>query len=163
MQPNETMLKIALDNWHSTLKRTNDVISSLNDEQMMREVSPGRNRGVYLLGHLVAVHEAMLPLLGLGEASHPGLLETFIRQPDNKAGYDATLPQLRKYWNDVNETLNSKFASLTPDQWLDKHTSVSAEDFAREPHRNRLNVLASRTTHLASHYGQLLFLKGKDE
>jgi len=42
---------------------------------------------------------------------------------------------------------------------LHKHTSVSEEDFAKEPHRNRLNVLTTRTTHLASHYGQLIFLK----
>jgi hypothetical protein len=70
-----------------------------------------------------------------------------------------SLADLRKYWNDVNETLASGFNSMQPHEWLQRHTSVSEEDFAKEPHRNRLNVLVSRTNHLSSHYGQLLFLK----
>jgi hypothetical protein len=37
--------------------------------------------------------------------------------------------------------------------------TVSPEDFAKEPHRNRLNVLISRTNHMANHIGQLLLLK----
>ena len=32
---------------------------------------------------------------------------------------------------------------------------VSDEDFAREPHRNKLNVLISQTNHLSYHPGQL--------
>jgi hypothetical protein len=48
---------------------------------------------------------------------------------------------------------------MTAEQWLEKHTSVSDEDFAKEPHRNKLSVLISRTNHLANHIGQLLFLK----
>ena len=33
------------------------------------------------------------------------------------------------------------------------------EDFIKEPHRNKLNVLLTRTTHLAYHAGQLALLK----
>jgi hypothetical protein len=163
MESNEMMLKIVLDNWHVTLKRTNDLVDSLSDEQLMQEIAPKRNRGIYLLGHLTAVHDAMLPLLGLGEAHYPALLAPYVKEADNKQDYEQTPAQLRQYWKDVNNSLNSKMATLTAADWLDRHTAVSAEDFAKEPHRNRLNVLVSRMLHLDNHRGQPVLLKGKEE
>ena len=44
---------------------------------------------------------------------------------------------------------------LSPEEWLERHDSVSAEDFAKEPQRNRLAMLLSRTTHAAMHEGQM--------
>src|SRR5260370_25384482 len=38
---------------------------------------------------------------------------------------------------------------------LERHTAVSEEDFKREPHRNRFNVLIGRTAQLAYHFGQV--------
>ena len=39
---------------------------------------------------------------------------------------------------------------------------VSAEDFAKEPHRNKLNLIINRTNHQNTHYGQLIYLKPKN-
>ena len=36
----------------------------------------------------------------------------------------------------------------------EKHASVSDEDFAKDPLRNRFSVLLSRTTHISFHLGQ---------
>jgi hypothetical protein len=47
------------------------------------------------------------------------------------------------------------FASLSAADWLKKHGAVSAEDFVKEPLRNRLAILLGRTNHLAYHLGQL--------
>jgi hypothetical protein len=44
------------------------------------------------------------------------------------------------------------------EEWLTKHNSVSAEDFAKEPHRNKLSVLISRAMHQAYHGGQIALL-----
>jgi hypothetical protein len=59
----------------------------------------------------------------------------------------------------VNEALQQNFAAMQPQDWFQKHTAVSDEDFAKEPHRNKMNVLISRTIHQAYHVGQLAFLK----
>jgi hypothetical protein len=48
---------------------------------------------------------------------------------------------------------------MKPDDWFAKHTAVSAEDFAKEPFRNKLNIIVTRTTHLQYHIGQLQLLK----
>jgi hypothetical protein len=62
----------------------------------------------------------------------------------------------------VNTLLSQHFNKLTPLEWFQKHNSVSEEDFVKEPHRNKLNLIINRTNHLASHLGQLLYLKEKN-
>ena len=155
----ELMVKLVLDAWNTHLVRTGKLLDQLTDEQLQKEVAPGRNTGTYLLGHLVAVHDSLFPLLGTGEKLYPTLEEIFIRQPDKSGSEKPEVKELRNYWNEVNNKLANDFAKFSADEWLQKHTSVSEEDFAKEPHRNRLNVLISRTNHLAYHFGQLAFLK----
>jgi hypothetical protein len=154
------VVKMNLDSWNSYLKRTDDLFNELSDEQLQAQIAPGRNRGVYLLGHLTAVNDRLLPLMGFGEPLHPELFDTFLVKADD-AGNNHSVTELRSHWKEVNEKLQQHLNTLSPDEWLQKHTSVSAEDFAKEPHRNRLNVLISRTGHMAGHHSQLLFLKNK--
>jgi hypothetical protein len=156
---NQTMTKMVLNSWHSTIKRTDALLESLSDEQMNSQIAPGKNRGIYLLGHLAAVHDMMLPLLGIGEAQFTEVYPSFIRTPDNADNDQFTVHQLREIWKTANANLSASFESLSADQWFEKHTSVSEEDFAKEPHRNRLNVISSRTNHLSYHFGQLALLK----
>ena len=159
MNEQNMAVKLALDAWHGTVKRTDTLLDSLTDDQLESEVAPGRNRGVYILGHLTAVHDALQPLLGFGESMHPQMLETFIKNPDRAVSDIPSTQDLRNSWKEVNASLDKHFSTLQHNDWLGKHTSVSAEDFEKEPHRNRLNVLISRTNHLGYHLGQLTFLK----
>jgi hypothetical protein len=109
------------------------------------------------------VHDRILPLLGLGNQLKPELYHVFVEQPDKAV---ANLPEasgLRIFWKEVNALLAEHFIKLTPQEWFQKHNSVSAEDFTNEPHRNKLNLVINRTNHLASHLGQLLYLKGRNE
>ena len=156
---NKPMTKQLLDAWNGQLNRASKLFNELTDEQIQKEVAPGRNTGTYLLGHLVAVHDALFPLLGVGDKLYPQLEETFIKNPDKSGLETPSVKELKNYWNEVNKGLENHFNKFTADEWLQKHTAVSAEDFLKEPHRNRLNVLISRTNHLAYHLGQLAFLK----
>ncbi len=71
------------------------------------------------------------------------------------------LSQLRSQWKEVNNTLMDHIQRLPVAEWFTRHANISEEDFPKEPHRNRLNVLISRTNHLAYHRGQLILLAGK--
>jgi hypothetical protein len=155
----QIMVKMALDAWNSQIKTGDELLEKLSDEQLMNEVAPGRNRGIYLIGHLIAVHDRMLPLLGFGEQLCPQLDEPFLKNPDNAKTAMPSAKELRQFWKNINSTLADHFSKMQPDEWFQKHNSVSAEDFAKEPHRNKLNVLLSRTNHLSNHLGQLVFLK----
>ncbi|QHT67648.1 DinB family protein [Rhodocytophaga rosea] len=155
----ELFIKMVLDAWNIHIKRTDDLFNSLSDEQLMREASPGRNRGIYLLGHLTAIHDKMLPLLGLGESLYPELYELFVTSPDKARTDIPSISDLKLSWKKVNSALTEHFSRITPDEWFRKHNAVSEDDFAREPHRNKLNLIINRTNHLANHLGQLIFLK----
>lgn len=157
----ELFVKMVLDAWHTQLKYANDLFDVLSDEQLMQEVAPGRNRGIYLLGHLAAVHDKMLVVLGFGDSLEPELYKTFVMNPDKAIADLPSITELRLYWKKVNETLAQNFAKLTPAEWFQRHNSVSEQDFEKEPHRNKLNLIINRTNHLANHIGQLSFLKKK--
>lgn len=155
MNATETMTRTAIAAWKQTIARIDEALGKLSDADLERRVAPDRNRIVYLVGHLVAVHDRMLPLLMLGDRLHPELDEPFLTEADSHKPYTHSPADLRKMWTEVNTKLTSAMEGLPAEQWLDRHASVSAEDFAKEPLRNRLSVLLSRTSHAAFHQGQI--------
>ena len=94
-------------------------------------------------------------MLGLGERLHPELDDIFITSPDRTRPDSVSATDLKQAWSEVNTKLTAAFEKLTPQQWLEKHTAVSDEDFAKDPTRNRLAVLMNRTNHAAFHTGQM--------
>lgn len=155
----ELFIKMAVAAWDASTDQCNKLFDELSPEQLAAETSPGRNTGIYLLGHLTAVTDRMLPLLGMGERLYPQLDKVFLTSPDKSGLEMPSVQELKKYWKEVNAKLSAAIAATPADEWLAKHTSVSAEDFAKEPHRNKLNVLINRTYHQGTHYGQLIYLK----
>ena len=150
----QALVASAVNSWKSTIERADRIFSPLSDEQLQKEVAPGKNRLIYLWGHLTAVHDRMLPLLGLGERLHPEFDALFLTSPDKTVAELPAAEEVKKSWNDVNSKLSAGFQSLSPAQWLEKHSSVSDEDFAKDPSRNRFAILLSRTAHIAFHVGQ---------
>lgn len=159
----ELPIKIVLGQWHTTVGQANKLLSELTDEQLQADVAPGRNSGTYLLGHLTVVNDRMLPLLGFEEQAYPHFNDVFLTSPDKSGKEMPPIADLRHYWHQSNARLEKHFGNLQPAEWLHKHTTISEEDFAKEPHRNRLNVLINRTTHMANHLGQMVFLKKQKE
>jgi hypothetical protein len=154
---NETMfVDLALRNWKLGTDRVDKIFGGQSEEELRREIAPGRNRLIYLWGHLAAVNDALLPLLGFGPRLHPELEAMFIKNPDRSVEPLLSGAEVKRCWTEINDSLWTHFQSLTPAQWVEKHTSVSEADFAREPHRNRFNVLLSRIGHMAEHLGQAL-------
>ena len=47
----------ALNQWKLVLAQVDKTLSPFGDQELQREVAPGRNRLYYLLGHLTAVHD----------------------------------------------------------------------------------------------------------
>jgi hypothetical protein len=156
---NDIIIKIATDQWLRQVSRASTLFDEYTDEQLSAPIAPNKNSGVYLLGHLTAVHDALFPLLGFDDKLYPDLFDVFVKNPDSAGIPKPAVADLRKYWQQVTKILNEKILSLSYNQWMERHTSISPEDFEKEPHRNRLSVLLSRTTHLTEHIGQLLWVK----
>jgi hypothetical protein len=145
---------LALKVWKTQIDRADKLFGSLSSDEVLREIAPGRNRLLYLWGHLAAVHDAMLPLLGLRERLHPEFDVAFVSNPDKSQADIPSPEQVRQAWNSVNRELSKGFEKMSWSDWLQRHAAASAEDFAKDPSRNRFAIVLSRTNHLSYHLGQ---------
>lgn len=153
------ILDSILRNYKAQNEQMNRILGQISDDQLMQEVSPGKNTGVYLLGHIIAANESMRTLFGAGEKMYPELEMAFLRTPD-KSGQEMPGPaELRDMWAKSSAALQELFMNLPVEEWTNRHTAVSEADFANEPHRNKINVLLSRLLHQAYHVGQIALLK----
>ncbi len=64
MENEASCIALGLKVWKAQIERADKLFGSLSSEDVQREIAPGRNRLLYLWGHLTAIHDAMLPLLG---------------------------------------------------------------------------------------------------
>jgi hypothetical protein len=133
---------LGLKVWKAQIECADKLFAGLLSEDVLREISLGRNRLLYLWGHLTAKHDAMLPLLGLGERLYPEFDMAFISNPDKSQAAIPSHEQVRQAWK------------MSWSDWLQRHTAVSEEDFAKDASRNRYAILLSRTNHLSYHLGQ---------
>lgn len=100
---------IALNAWHDRVARVQQLLTTLSDEQLLREIAPGKNRGIYLVGHLVAYHDALCTILDLGTRLHPELDSAFLQTPDKSGQPMPSLAELKQYWAEVHERLARDF------------------------------------------------------
>ena len=149
-----SLIDSALRNWRSTVDRTDKVFGDLSQEQLLQEIAPGKNRLIYLWGHLTAFNDALIPLLGFGSRFRPELDLMFVSNPDRTVTNILSGAELKTIWQETNQILWTGFLKLSAAEWLQKHGAVSEEDFLRDPHRNRFTVLLGRTAHIAYHLGQ---------
>ncbi len=154
-------IKMTLSAWDTYNTRLNKLIDTLSDEQLIAETAPGRNTGIYLLGHLIAVSDGLFPILGFGERLYPKLDKIFLETPDKSGLEMPSINELKEYWKKVNTKLTDHIIRMPADEWFTRHNNVSEADFANEPHRNKLNIIINRTNHTSYHLGQLVYLAKK--
>jgi hypothetical protein len=151
--------RIALNAWQIQADRATKFINESSDELLLKEIAPGKNRGIYLVGHLLAIHDAMPEILGFGKKSHPELAPVFVTAPDKTIDKIPTIGELRAIWPSVHDRLKTEFAKMPAEKWFTRHESMTDEDFEKDPARNKISVLVNRTNHFAYHFGQLRLLK----
>jgi len=145
---------LGLKVWKAQIERADKLFRSLSSDDVLREIAPGKNRLLYLWGHLTAIHDAMLPLLGMGERLYPEFDVAFVSNPDKSQAAIPSHEQVRQAWTTVNGELLKGLEKMSWSDWVQRHTAVSEEDFAKDPSRNRFAILLSRTNHLSYHLGQ---------
>lgn len=144
--------------WNAQNKNIANFFNKFEDDVYLNPVAPGRNRAAYILGHLISSNDGLFPLFGFGERIYPQFEELFSLNSDGTFTAIPSVGELKQYWDKVNATLLERFNTVTAQEWLSRHTRVSEEDFAKDPNRNKLNVLMGRTSHTSYHTGQLIFL-----
>jgi hypothetical protein len=150
---------MALNAWQIQADRTTKFINECSDELLLKEIAPGKNRGIYLVGHLAAIHDAIPEILGFGKKVYPELAPIFITAPDKTVDKIPTMAELRAIWTSVHDRLKNEFSKIPAESWFTRHESMTDADFEKDPARNKMSVLLNRTNHFAYHFGQLRLLK----
>jgi hypothetical protein len=161
MSTENSLIDAALRGWKSNVERVDKLFGTLSPEQLEQQVTAGKNRLIYLWGHLVAVNDRLLPLLGIGERLHPDLDAMFVTKPDRSVQLTVTAQSLKSAWDKINESLWEGFSKFSAADWAGRHTAVSEEEFKREPHRCKFTVLLGRTAHMSYHVGQAMLARPK--
>jgi uncharacterized damage-inducible protein DinB len=131
------------------------VFESISDENYNKPVVPNGNSPSWLLGHLVDADDSLFELFGIGGRMHPELKTIYHHERGaNQTGH-LSKSELMTKWKSISAELDKAFKSWKESDWMSRHTAVNEEDFKKEPHRNRLNVMLSRVGHKASHLGQI--------
>jgi hypothetical protein len=163
MTTEKSLIDSAIRGWKSNVERAEKLFEGLSSEQLEQEVAPGRNRLIYLWGHLAAANDGLLSLLAIGERLHPEFDAMFTSNPDKSVPLIVSGPSLKAAWQEIHQKLWDGISKFSASDWAQRHTAVSEEDFEREPHRNRFAVLLGRTAHLAYHVGQATLARLKTE
>src|SRR5258707_2045426 len=161
MSTEKSLVDSALRGWKSNVERVEKLFGDLSPGELEQEVAPGKNRLIYLWGHLAASSDRVLPLLGIGERLHPEFDAMFISNPDKSVPLTVSQQSLKAAWQEINQKLWEGFSKFSDSDWAQRHTAVSEQDFEREPHRSRFGVLLGRTAHLAYHLGQAALARPK--
>ena len=154
-----TTLDICLLQWDTYNNRMQKLLDTISNENFNKPVAPGANSPSWILGHLVDTDDKLLELFGIRSRLFPELEKIYHHERGaNQAGH-LTKDQLITQWKAILAELNRAFKSMSESDWHGRHVAVSEEDFKKEPHRNKLNVMLSRVSHKASHLGQIAMQK----
>ncbi|RYY62041.1 MAG: DinB family protein, partial [Chitinophagaceae bacterium] len=79
---NTVFVQMALKAWNGQVNNANKFFAAISDDDMQKEVAPGKNRIIYLLGHLIAVNDGMIKLFGLGDRLYEDYDFPFLKSAD---------------------------------------------------------------------------------
>jgi hypothetical protein len=105
MTTEKSLIDSAIRGWKSNVERADKLFGGLSSEQLEQEVAPGRNRLIYLWGHLAAANDGLLPLLGVGERLHPEFDAMFTSNPDKSIPLTVSGPSLKAAWQEIHQKL----------------------------------------------------------
>lgn len=154
-----TALQICLLQWYALNKRLLKTLNSIQPENFNKAIVPGGNSPSWIIGHLVEADDTLLTLLGIGQRLYPELSKIYHHEKGTNQSGHLSQAEIKDRFTKVSAELDKAFKTWSEAEWLMRHTAVSEEDFKREPHRNRLNVMLSRVSHKASHLWQIALQK----
>ena len=102
MTTDASLIHVALRGWKTNIDRAGKLFGSLSEKELQEEIAPGKNRRIYLWGHLTSINDALIPLLGFGERLHPELDSVFVSRPDRSAPDSISAADLKRYWEEIN-------------------------------------------------------------
>jgi hypothetical protein len=139
----------------------NMYLDAIKDDELMIEIVPGRNHGIWILGHLIASDDDLSLYINKEPMLYPELQELFKQgstlQDINKY---PPIPELREKWKKVCEKNEKLFSQIT-DEMLDQYHEMITGDPEKDYFKTKEVVIINWTLHQIHMAGQLALLLGK--
>ena len=132
----------------------NGVLSGLADEDFNLELAPGKNNGVWILGHLIVCDDDFSEYMGKDEILYPQYIELFgqhtkVQSPEKYP----SVKELRESWKKVCEKNVKVYKQITDEELKEDHALVkNAED---DYFKTKENIIMHWQLHEMYHAGQL--------
>jgi uncharacterized damage-inducible protein DinB len=150
-----TTLEICLLQWDAYNRRMQKALDTISEESFYKPIVKDGNSPSWLMGHLADTDDALLELFGIRQRIFPELATIYHHERGTNQSGHLSKAELLNKWIVIVSELDRAFKRMSEKEWHARHMAVSEEDFKKEPHRNKLNVMLSRVTHKASHLGQM--------
>jgi hypothetical protein len=118
MNHQQLFVQMALHSWNTQIARAEKVFNSYSEAEFFEPVAAGKNRIIYLFGHLATYHDALKETLGIGKQTRPELIPLFLQNPDNDSNVYPSVTELKAYWENVHTELKDLFSNLTAEEWF---------------------------------------------
>lgn len=135
----------------------NNYINALSDEEYKMELSPGKNHGVWILGHLIESDDDFSVYMGKGDFLFPEYVELFgqgskLKPPENYP----PVQDLKNNWKVLFEK-NKKIYENLKDHELEE-SPENMDDKMKEYFKTKGTVVMAWQLHQMYHGGQLSVL-----
>jgi hypothetical protein len=152
--------KLFHEQYNFMLAWVNMYLDELTDEELRSDIIPGKNHGVWILGHLVASDDTLSEYLGYGPTLFP---ESQVYSQGNTLlpVDECKSPSvLRGEWKKVCEKNESIYQTLT-DAELDQPHAMLQGNPAEDYFKTKQGVIINWSLHQVHHAGQLALLLAK--
>ncbi len=144
----------AMINW------INSYLDSLSDDDLKMELAPGKNHGVWILGHLIASDDDFSGFMGKGDFLFPEYQSMFAQgaklQPVENY---PPIQTLRKQWKDIVTKNQKIYDDLTDADLNELHANI--KDPEKDFFKTKNMIIIYWQLHQMYHLGQLSLLVSK--
>lgn len=132
----------------------NGTIDPLSDDEFKMEITPGKNHGVWLLGHLVTSDDDFSMFMGKGDQMFPQYYDLFGQGSKLlPPGEYPPVSELKNAWKKVCEKNRKIYSGLTDDELGEPHALV--KDIEKDYFKTKDRVISAWHLHQLYHAGQL--------
>lgn len=153
-----TVVKKFAEQFEAMVEWVNGNIDPLTDDELKLEIAPGKNHGVWILGHLIASDDDFSVFMEKGDLLYPEYYELF-GQGSKLLSVEnyPSVQLLRKQWKSVVEKNRKIYADLTDEELNEPHGRMQSppeKDFFKTKQR----IIYFWQLHQMYHAGQLSIL-----
>ncbi|MBP9095220.1 MAG: DinB family protein [Ignavibacteria bacterium] len=150
--------KILAKQYVESVGWTDWILRTLSDADLKLEIAPGKNHGVWILGHLIACEDDFTLFMGKGELSLPKYQELFgegskLLPVENYP----PVSDLREKWNDLIRRNKKVYDNLNDIELIETQAQIEKNDFWK----TKEDIAVHWQHHLMYHAGQLGILTSK--